>query len=588
MTSSCESDILHVAGEVADADDSDIPHLLLKLSLLLKKYPEGSSDHHQVRGLIWKYDLLSWCAVALGFDYTNIKGGFQLAVGISEIFCDCCCSVNVNESLEFVQDVLPSAVACLLKLIHLLQQQFILKIKSTVSSRNKRPVGSDIDTLFDNLVSIVTAYPQTCAVAIGSPDLLRIVMEDDTTPDLVLKMFTFVQRAIKLNHHCVIQCSDDAIQSLLDELVYKLTSSSNKDVVHMSTRLIVSVANKNSKLVPSMVTRFKGLKAVLFRWKGHGFDHDLSQLSTLFDAGTVERAEIVRKKNAAATIWAYYVGWKTRCRIKKLHKTIPRIQRKFRQKREEKFHLMRNQKFAEQDESQTKLKRRLSLRQTHEKQLHALEIVPADKIEGHIQNEENAAALRIQSHFRAYHQRKVYHQAKILKQQNDAATVIQRHVRKYISKNKPAPAQSEPSSKYEFWNDDISDQTKEMLSLDVTHWQAANKRLGVSRKEAMEIHVSSQKLYYNHCLKEAVDCSKFQSLEALLAKIHTEEDVLKHLPSLSNATQQDVTNLASSNSAVRTAAAQRHRAEMNKLVQPWWKKLDASGSEEVNIDDIFA
>ena len=583
-TSNPENDILHIAQLVADAQDEEVPPLLSKLTVLLQKHPVGSSEYKEVRKVIWKYDLLSWCAVALSFDYTNVNGGFELVSNISEIFCDCCCSVNVNESQEFVHDVLPAAVASLLKLIHQLQQHIIQKIK--IISRIKKTAADIINIIFDHLVSLVTAYPQTCAATVGSPDLLRIIMEDENTPELVMKVCFFIHRVIKLNRHCISQCSDGTIQSLLDELVYKLTSSSNKEIVHMSTRLIVAIANQNNKLVPVMVMRFKGLKAVLSRWKGHGFDHDLSQLSALFEAGTAERAELIRKNNAATTIWAYYIGWKTRSRIKKLHKAVPILQRKFRQKREKNF-LERND-VNSQSQSKTTLKfqRQLSLRRTHEKQLHALEIVPANKIGDHIQNEENAAAIRIQSHFRAYHQRKNYHNAKVLKKQNDAATIIQRRVRKYLSKKKPVSSQS-ADSQYNFWNDEINDEVRNQLLLDIGHWQAANKRLGVTRKEAMEVHVSSQKLYYNHCLKEAVDGVKFQSLEALLAKIHTEEDVLKHLPSLTNASRQDVMNLASSNNAVRIAAAQQHRAEMNKIMQPWWKKLNSSGKEEVNIDNIF-
>uniref|UniRef100_H2Y845 Uncharacterized protein n=1 Tax=Ciona savignyi TaxID=51511 RepID=H2Y845_CIOSA len=86
--------------------------------------------------------------------------------------------------------------------------------------------------------------------------------------------------------------------------------------------------------------------------------------------------------------------------------------------------------------SQEKLESRRSFRKLREKQLLALEIVPAKKISQHIQSEETTAAIRIQSHWRAHAQRKVFSAKRKFHRENAAAIVIQKQVRKYFKKEK--------------------------------------------------------------------------------------------------------------------------------------------------------
>ena len=51
----------------------------------------------------------------------------------------------------------------------------------------------------------------------------------------------------------------------------------------------------------------RGLKAVLNRWKEHGFTRSLQRLIQILEAGDTKNALLAKKKNAVNTIWAFYI-----------------------------------------------------------------------------------------------------------------------------------------------------------------------------------------------------------------------------------------------------------------------------------------
>ena len=51
----------------------------------------------------------------------------------------------------------------------------------------------------------------------------------------------------------------------------------------------------------------RGLKAVLNRWKEHGFTRSLQRLIQILEAGNTKNALLAKKKNAVNTIWAFYI-----------------------------------------------------------------------------------------------------------------------------------------------------------------------------------------------------------------------------------------------------------------------------------------
>ena len=62
----------------------------------------------------------------------QVRGGLEGAVSIAEVFCECCCSVNIGESSEFSESTLPAAVKNIIHLLRLLQQRIKDSLKVIV------------------------------------------------------------------------------------------------------------------------------------------------------------------------------------------------------------------------------------------------------------------------------------------------------------------------------------------------------------------------------------------------------------------------------------------------------------------------
>nr|XP_002131862.1 IQ calmodulin-binding motif-containing protein 1 [Ciona intestinalis] len=569
-------EVLKIAELVAEANNAAIPGLLLQLKPLLDKASVTSQEVRVIRRSIWKYDLLSWCAIALQYEYTRVKGGLESAVRISHILCDCCCHIDVNESQEFSQSTLPSAVHSFLKIIRQFQQRIEEKLKPPIL---QTVTDAELcDEMLTLLTSLITSHPHLCKPLLSCGDLLRIIMEDNHGHLISLRAISIIDRAIRVNRHCVSQVDRPTIQSLLDELVYKLTSLSDEDLAKSSSRLIVSLSDAHPPLVPLMVTRFKGLKVILRRWDGQGFDRELSKLVAVLEAGTVENAKLYRKRNAVAVIWAYYQGWKARTRVAKLKQAIPKLQGSFRRRREERVGEEEMERTGRLQVSQQKLENRRSFRKMREKQLVAMEIVPAGRISDHIQDEESSAAVRIQAHWRAHKQRKVFSAKRKVHRENSAAVVIQKQVKKFLrKKTNPEVLVAGSLNQYMVDNDQ-----REKIMGKIKNWQTVNKRSGVPIDEATKIHERAQQMLLLHHRRKLATKNEEEQLRMMMIRIKMDEDVLSDLPPLNEATEESVDLLACKSSIVQAAAEIEHHKQLRVNREPWWKRLNDDNTDDVD------
>lgn len=55
--------ILHLAAEVAETEDNNVPVLLKQLQELLTNYPAGTELGVKIRQDIWNYDVLHVCSL---------------------------------------------------------------------------------------------------------------------------------------------------------------------------------------------------------------------------------------------------------------------------------------------------------------------------------------------------------------------------------------------------------------------------------------------------------------------------------------------------------------------------------------------
>lgn len=581
-------DIIKLASLVSEANDKDVPFHLVKLKGIIQQYQESPQELHDVKEVILEYDLLSWCATVLKYDYSKVSKGHAMAVDIIDVLSICCSSMDLRKYEEFKNSTLPDAINnilyhafSILEQYHETSKQFG-SIKYGVHAENIATYKVQYQSLLGSLMKLVTSQSHLAKDVLESDNLIRLLIEDSVEMEkMQIVVLELIQRCVRVNPGTIVKLSTQALNHLLDELIFKITTSQSDNLVGLTVKILLMLIDTYPELASKMTMRFKGLKALMTKWLGHGFDHNLKALLEILDAGNAKIAELTRRTHAVKVIWAAYHGWKTRTRVAKLHKVIPSLQSSFRKKRQEKLQVALKEKLGSEKKYETELERKRRLRSVREKQLHMLEIVPARHVNKHIQKEEEKAAVKIQSAWKGNAQRKQHETKKVLLKQTNAAIVIQRAMRKFLARRKKRPSGLDTLSKYS----SIPKEVREEYLMKIEQNKVVRGKKEVSLAEAKDIHdqVQQRLLSYHASRCERI---KYEDprLDALLAKIHTEEEVLSNLPELSISTKSDVDNLSSGSKAVALAAEREHYKTMKELSSQWWQNLN---SETCNSLDPF-
>ncbi|XP_039272967.2 IQ calmodulin-binding motif-containing protein 1-like [Styela clava] len=584
------AEIVKLASSVSEAKDNDIPVHLIKIRALLNQYPEFSKERQSLKQDILEYDLLSWCSVVLKFDFMKMKDGFRTAVSIIDILFECCIGLNLNESREFLEEALPDSIQSALLIAWQIQQRFMEQhklygaIKYGVHAEELATLKTQYQTITEAIIKVTTSHTSLVDILLKSDNLIRLLIEEGLEVEMMVNTaLSMVLRGIRMNPLAVKQMPSVALNHLLDELIYKVTTSSSDELAALTVKIIVAMVDADSEIANKLSVRFKGLKALMTRWLGHGFDRILQNLIAVLDAGNAQIAELARRTHAVKTIWAAYKGWKIRSRVGKLHKVVPSLQSSFRRKRQKKLEYALREKLENEQRHAAEMKRKQSVRSTREKQLQMLEIVPANKVNSHIQKEEEKAAVKIQTIWRGASQRKQFANKQYIHHASKAAIVIQRAVRKFLARrqsmkkgiSQPLTVQTK-----------LTKEKREELQMKIDQKQAVRGTKETSLSEAKEIHEKTQQMLLAYHAKN-VQKMKYDDpkLQALLAKLKTEQELLQNIPSLHEATSDFVDSLAFNSNVVIVAAENEHKRTLRELTSQWWQKLSLKTGENLNPFD---
>ncbi|KAL7991802.1 hypothetical protein Chor_016058 [Crotalus horridus] len=363
-----------------------------------------------------------------------------------------------------------------------------------------------------------------------------------TTDDVetTIQILSLLQNILRTNSKALIQITREALHFLLDELIYKISSTTNPARGNAAVKLLLLITESDAQLVVTVNTRYKGLHTLLSKqWTGKGFDKNLNQLLDLLDAKNSSACETQRLHQAACMIQASWRGYQTRKRLKQLPKTITILQRRFRAKKEQELQSLKRRREEEHLRQQLQLQRQRAMRLFHERQLTLLEIVHAGQVDKHMHEMREKAALTIQRYWRAFKARRNFHQQKRNLKEYKAAVLIQR---------------------------------------------AASP---MSEEMSRELHHQAQEKLAHYMVRERKNQRAKQRRETLLVQVHTDVDQLLNAPSLSECTMRDLNVFMSRSVPVATKAKQSHNAMLKYMQWPWWKKLEEEDffKEEVNSVD---
>uniref|UniRef100_A0A1W7RGI8 IQ motif containing B1 n=1 Tax=Agkistrodon contortrix contortrix TaxID=8713 RepID=A0A1W7RGI8_AGKCO len=572
-----DSRILSLAAQITESPDQDIPVLLLKLKEILITASPGSNESKKIKQDLYYCDLVQYCLLVLKKDYTKVPGGWTTAAQIAEILSQCCVGLEVKtEREEFYNKLLPSAIDSLLFLGRRLQAQFARAIKD--EKRN------------EFLHCFRTVTDATCWLCRGHFHLVENVLQNKhfqqllTTDDVetTIQILSLLQNILRTNSKALVQITRESLHFLLDELIYKISSTTNPARGNATVKLLLLITESDAQLVVTVNTRYKGLHTLLSKqWTGKGFDKNLNQLLDLLDAKNSSACETQRLHQAACMIQASWRGYQTRKRLKQLPKTITILQRRFRAKREQELQSLKRQREEEDLRQQLQLQRQRAMRLFHERQLTLLEIVHAGQVDKHMHEMREKAALTIQRYWRAFKARRNFHQQKRNLKEYKAAVLIQRAVLKFLEKKR--------RKKHSFWKqpESLSDEQRILLQQKVESYIKLHPASAMSEEMSRELHHQAQEKLAHYMVRERKNQKAKQHREALLVQVHTDVDQLLNAPSLSECTMKDLNVFMSRSVPVATKAKQSHNTMLKYMQWPWWKKLEEEDffKEEVNSVD---
>ncbi|ESP03049.1 hypothetical protein LOTGIDRAFT_185823 [Lottia gigantea] len=567
--------IINLSKEILEAKDRRVPVLLLDLKDILNS-SESTKDTVRIKRELWEYNIHQVVILVLRQDYSVITGEWSTAANIAKLLSVICTGIDIKGpgSSEFYNELLPKACENLFLLSRHIQAQ-IAHVEDTIKGEEEeKKLFDNFQTVMDSLAFLVSAHSQLCKQVYSSPWLLQLLISDD--PDTVVIVMTLLTKIFRINGYILNKLDDSIIFNIMDELIYKLTVNNVIEVAAIATKCVLKICDYHRGVVGSLTARYKGLKALLGKWAGEGFDRDLRHLHTLLETGSVHRAENEKFFDAAVMIQMMWRGFVTRKKLRKANNAFSNFQKSYRLRKKEVTMKQEEKKLAQQFERQLKENRLKIMREFHQRQLHTIEILPAAKVDEYLAKEKSVAALKIQTLWRGKKERDLLPWRQEVQMQVKAAIKIQRTVRKWLDKladkNKNISISLKPPG--------LTDARRLELRSKIQEWRDLHPTHIDNRESLQEIHNRAAQLLANHYSGIKPQRQQQQHIDALIARLDTDSDLVLLAPKLKDITEKDAEMYTSRSVPIATKARVNHLETLRKIKLPWWKRLD----EEDDMD----
>ncbi|CAH2305024.1 IQ calmodulin-binding motif-containing 1 [Pelobates cultripes] len=581
MAAPVDSRLLKLVAEITESRVEEVPVLLLKLKDFLKLVPPGSKELKELKEGLYHYDLIQYCVLVLKQDFSRVRGSWGTAADLADILSNCCVGLDPKEDPdEFYNKLLPSAVLHMLILGRRIQARFVRSIKD----EERGQLFCSFRMVTDSLCWLFTGHLQLANTVLQQEHFLQLLMTDDVETGTVV--MSVLQSILRADRVILNQVPDNVLHPILDELVYKLSASTNPVIGSAATRSLLQMIESRPDIGRIMGIRYKGLRSLLSKqWTGKGFGRELAHLLDRLQSGSYQREEMQRLHNAACTIQAMWRGFQIRKRVRRLPKAVATLQRSFRAKREKEMIQFKKHKEVEDLRQQLQLHRLRAMRAFREKQLTLLELVHAGQMDKHLHEIQENAALEIQRCWKGYKERKAFHQQKLILKKYKAAVTIQRAVLRFLRKRRKLRDSLSPWKKTRSLNDEQRLHLQQKIDAHIQLHPAQQR----APEQSQELHVQAQETLGQYLLRWKLEHGAEQRREALLAQIYTDIGMLMGAPSLSEGTEKDLEIFSSRSVPVALKAKQSHTTMLKRSRWPWWKKLSDEFIEETDavMNDSF-
>uniref|UniRef100_A0A8C8Z1R5 IQ calmodulin-binding motif-containing protein 1 n=1 Tax=Prolemur simus TaxID=1328070 RepID=A0A8C8Z1R5_PROSS len=568
--------ILALAAEVAKSPDQNVPVILLKLKEIINNTPLGSSELKKIKQDIYCYDLIQYCLLVLSQDCSRIQGGWNTISQLTQILSHCCVGLEPGEDAEeFYNELLPSAAENFLVLGRRLQTCFI----NAAKAEEKDELLHFFQIVTDSLFWLLGGHVQLIQNVLQSDHLLHLLQADSV--QIGSTVMTMLQNILQINSGDLLKIEGKTLHSILNEVVFKLLSTSPVIRSTAAKLLLLMIESHQEILILLRLSAcYKGLRSLLSKQETETeFSQELKQLIGLLSPEVYEEVEEQKLHQAACLIQAYWKGFQTRKRLKKLPSAVIALQRSFRSKRTKILLKINRQKEEEDLRLQLQLQRQRAMRLSRELRLSMLEIVHPGQVEKHNREIEEKSALIIQKHWRGYRERKNFHQQRPSLLEYKAAVTLQRAALKFLAKCRKRKKLFAP------WQglQELTDARRVELKHQVDDYLKRHPGSQMSDVASRELHAHAQERLQHYFMSRALEERAQQHREALMAQISTNIEQLMKAPSLKEAEGKDPELFLSRSRPVAAKAKEAHLTTLKHMQAPWWKKLGEEPGDEINV-----
>lgn len=574
--------ILSLAAEVAKSPEQNVPVILLKLKEIINNTPLGSSELKKVKQDIYCYDLIQYCLLVLSQDCSRIQGGWTTISQLTQILSHCCVGLEPGEDgEEFYKELLPSAVENFLVLGRRLQTCFI----NAAKGEEKDKLLHFFQIVTDSLFWLLGGHTQLIQNVLQSDHFLHLLQTDNV--QIGATVMSLLQNILQINSGDLLKIEGKILHSILDEILFKLLSTPSPILRSIATKLLLVLAESHQEILIllRLSACYKGLTSLLNKQENvTEFSQELRQLVGLLTPKVHQEVEEQKLHKAACLIQAYWKGFQTRKRFKKLPSAVIALQRSFRSKRTKALLELNRQKEEKELRLRLQLQRQRAMRLSRESRLSMLEIVHPGQLEKYNREMEEKSALTIQKHWRGYRERKNFRQQRPALTEYKAAVTLQRAVLKFLAKCRKKKKLFAP------WHElqELTDERRAELKQQVDDYVRRHPDSQMSDVASRELHTQAQERLQHYFMGRAIEERAQQHREALMAQISTNIEQLMKAPSLKEAEGKEPEHFLSRSRPVAAKAKQAHLTTLKHIQAPWWKKLGEEPGDEIDVpkDDL--
>ena len=522
-------------------------------------------------------------------DFTKVQGQWGTAAELSSILASLCSGLHPRDSdrtghshaeqrREFYNILLPTSTDSLL----ILANNLLEKEQQHVDSGLQVSELKHFEAIFNSLLEVCRSHKQCIERVLQSPYLLHLLITDLVSHCSVV--LSFLGDLVVIDSSLLGLLPLDILQGLLDELMFKL-SGEEKRVAILALELMAIFATVKPAMVDFVSSRYTGVLDLAIKWNNQkrtsqNVANFISQLKVQVE---VEGHNCVHNR-AAAVIQSAWRGYTTRKKLKKMQQGIRKFQQIYRRKKTKEL----KQKEQNRTTKALYMVKELNLKSERltfqEKQLATMEQLPASEVSRFVTQQENEAAIVIQSWWRSRLACARYSKLHAEAGWSQSATVIQRAFRQYRKRKSNTDKNALHHLLYQ-----IEGAEREALQGEIAKYQEHHPSTYKSESDVRELHNKVQSLTEWFYLSRVEQHMKDAQRSKLLSQLSESCEMLLRAPNLSdsytmpNITATFTTASGSDSAAAKVAkmAKMAHREELRTMNTPWWKR------QTLDSDDVF-